>query len=235
MGKPQRLPARQTEAPRRYVSCVAGRVLQKIPETSRNCQWVRLNERKSSPEKIFFGLTKLYQSCLSAVLGLVGIQTWDRYCYCCQGVANTCVCVCVASRTKHRQVGPSDHKTGQDGMYNSAKHNTSNPSSWSVLIGKDLLCPVFLFCRAYETWCYLTHSFVYRIGCLLPSPGCSLHQGMYFPLFLPLETMPSIFRRHIYVLSEQMQIRRASTRWEGRTDSPWSQGTQISRVLHLQK
>ena len=167
MGKPQRLPARQTEAPRRYASCVAGRVLQKIPETSRNCQWVRLNEWKSSPEKIFFGLTKLYQSCLSAVLGLVGIQTLDRYCYCCQGVANTCVCVCVcvcvcacvhvrvclcvASRAKHRQAGPSDHKTGQDGMYNSAKRNTSNPSSWSVLIGKDLLCPVLLFCRAYET------------------------------------------------------------------------------------
>ena len=104
------------------------------------------------------------------------------------------------------------------------------PSSWSVLTGKDLLCPVLFFCRPYETWCYLTHSFVYRTACLLPSPGCYFHQGMYFPLFLPLGTTPGVFRRHKYVLSEQMQIRRASTRWEGRTDSPWSQGTHISRV-----
>lgn len=115
-------------------------------------------------------------------------------------VANTCVCVCVAHQGPGcRQVGPSDHKTGQDGMYNSAKHNASPtlPPGQSYR-ERFTLHTVFLFAEHMKHDVTL-HSFVYRIGCLLPSPGCSLHRACTFPLFLPLETTPSIFRGAIYM------------------------------------
>ena len=155
-------------------------------------------------------------------------------CVCAHEHACMHVSLCIASRTKHRQVGPSDHKTGQDGMYNCAKHNTSHPFLLVSPYRERFTLPCVIFLQSIWNM-VLPYTFVYRIGRLLPSPGCYFHQGMYSPLFLPLGTMPGIFRRHKYVLSEPMQIRRASTRWEGRTDSPWSQGTQISRVLYLQK
>ena len=66
MGRPWKLLTGQTEVAEGYVW--GGEVLQKIPETSRNCWSVRLKEWRH-PEKVFYGLTKLYQSGLRAAEG----------------------------------------------------------------------------------------------------------------------------------------------------------------------
>ena len=136
-----------------------GGVLQKIPETSRNCSLVRLNEWKH-PEKFFLfnKIVSVMPKCCvrpcghSNVRQTLSLLSGACLCVCVCVCVYVCVCVCVASGRKHSlKIAFLIIKQGKVKCI--ILLNVALPTlfSWSFFTRKDLFCPVLFFFRAYGT------------------------------------------------------------------------------------